>query len=195
VVTYLNFLFSKLNGVFAMDIGKRLKRLRLASSMTIEELANRAGLTKGFISQIERDKTSISLDNLELILKALGETVQSFFAELPVEKVVFGPKDWVVINEGKVGRYDVVIPRGVGSLLAAYIITLKTGERTETEEPYSGELFGYMLKGAMNLRLGQRNYKVKKGSCLFFEPKQEFFFKNEDRAPAKVLLVAMPPNL
>lgn len=163
--------------------------------MTIEELANRAGLTKGFISQIERDKTSISLDNLELILKALGETVQSFFAELPVEKVVFRPKDWVTIDGENGGRYEIVIPRGVGSLLAAYIITLKAGERTKTEEPFSGELFGYMLKGAVNLRLGQRNYKVRKGSCLFFEPKQEFFFKNEERVPAKVLLVAMPPIL
>ena len=54
-----------------MKIGERIKNLRQLSNLTQEELAERANLTKGFISQIERDLTSISLDSLVPILDAL----------------------------------------------------------------------------------------------------------------------------
>jgi len=47
-----------------MKIGERIRNLRQSSNLTQEELADRANLTKGFISQIERDLTSISLDSL-----------------------------------------------------------------------------------------------------------------------------------
>jgi transcriptional regulator with XRE-family HTH domain len=55
-----------------MKIGERIRNLRQLSNLTQEELAERANLTKGFISQIERDLTSISLDSLVQILEAMG---------------------------------------------------------------------------------------------------------------------------
>ena len=41
-----------------MDIGAKIKRIRLSNQLTLEELANRSELTKGFLSQLERDLTS-----------------------------------------------------------------------------------------------------------------------------------------
>jgi transcriptional regulator with XRE-family HTH domain len=65
-----------------MKIGERIKNLRKLSALTQEELAERAGLTKGFISQVERDRTSISLDSLVQILEALGENISEFFLDI-----------------------------------------------------------------------------------------------------------------
>ncbi len=48
-----------------MDIGSKIKRLRQANGLTLEELANRSELTKGFLSQLERDLTSPSVATLE----------------------------------------------------------------------------------------------------------------------------------
>ena len=53
-----------------MDIGSKVKRLRQANGLTLEELANRSELTKGFLSQLERDLTSPSVATLEDILEA-----------------------------------------------------------------------------------------------------------------------------
>jgi len=64
-----------------MNIGEKIRNLRLSSELTQEELAERAGLTKGFISQIENDLTSITLDNLESLLTALDMTPGEFFNE------------------------------------------------------------------------------------------------------------------
>lgn len=54
-----------------MNIGKKLKRLRQEKYLTQDELASRCELSKGFISQVERDLTSPSIANLADILEGL----------------------------------------------------------------------------------------------------------------------------
>ena len=54
-----------------MEIGNRIKEVRMQKGLTQEELANRAELTKGFISQVERDLTSPSIATLQDILQCL----------------------------------------------------------------------------------------------------------------------------
>ena len=55
-----------------MDIGSKIKELRVVKGLTQEELADRAELSKGFISQVERDLTSPSIATLSDILQCLG---------------------------------------------------------------------------------------------------------------------------
>ena len=72
-----------------LQIGEKLKRLRKANNLTQEELANRAYLTKGFISQLERDLTSPSIITLKGILDVLGEELADFFRDVKHESVLF----------------------------------------------------------------------------------------------------------
>ena len=76
-----------------MNIGAKIKELRVAKGLTQEELADRAELSKGFISQLERDLTSPSIVTLVDILQCLGVSVSAFFAEDKVEQVVFSDED------------------------------------------------------------------------------------------------------
>ena len=55
-----------------MDIGKRVKQLRIKNGLTLEDLASRTELTKGFLSQLERDLTSPSISTLEDIMTKLS---------------------------------------------------------------------------------------------------------------------------
>lgn len=68
-----------------MSIGGKLKELRILKGLTQEELADRAELSKGFISQVERDLTSPSIATLMDILQCLGTTIGEFFNEAPEE--------------------------------------------------------------------------------------------------------------
>ena len=63
-----------------MEIGSKIKRLRVRLGLTQEELAARTELTKGFISQLERDITSPSIATLMDILESLGTNVSEFFS-------------------------------------------------------------------------------------------------------------------
>ena len=58
-----------------MEIGKKIRELRMMKGLTQEELADRSELSKGFISQLERDLTSPSITTLIDILQCLGTTV------------------------------------------------------------------------------------------------------------------------
>ena len=77
-----------------MDIGNRLKELRVLKGLTQEELADRSELSKGFISQLERNLTSPSIATLMDILQCLGTTIGEFFTEEPEEQIVFGTQDY-----------------------------------------------------------------------------------------------------
>ena len=62
-----------------MIIGEKIRRLRMELQLTQEELADRTELTKGYISQVERDLASPSIATLVDILEALGTTLGEFF--------------------------------------------------------------------------------------------------------------------
>ena len=79
-----------------MDIGKKIRQLRLQNNLTLEDLASRSELTKGFLSQLERDLTSPSISTLEDILEALGTNLSEFFHEEEEEQIVFTNKDFFV---------------------------------------------------------------------------------------------------
>ena len=64
-----------------MDIGKKLKELRLQNDLTLGDLASRSELTKGFLSQVERNLTTPSIATLQDILEALGSNLSEFSRE------------------------------------------------------------------------------------------------------------------
>ena len=70
-----------------MEIGVKIKRLRLALNLTQEELADRTELSKSFISQVERDLTSPSIATLVDILQALGTAPNDFFGDVTDSQV------------------------------------------------------------------------------------------------------------
>ena len=85
-----------------INIGEKIKQTRLKLGLTQEELAARTELSKGFISQLERDLTSPSIATLMDILEVLGTDVSDFFAKDEAEKVVFTPDDMFVSEDEEV---------------------------------------------------------------------------------------------
>ena len=78
-----------------MEIGSKIKELRILNGLTQEELADRSELSKGFISQLENDLTSPSISTLEDILQCLGITISEFFTkEEEHPQIVFGNEDY-----------------------------------------------------------------------------------------------------
>ena len=77
-----------------MEIGSKIKNLRLQKGLTQEELADRCELSKGFISLLESDKTSPSMATLEDILNAVGTDFAHFFREESGQRVVLGKEDF-----------------------------------------------------------------------------------------------------
>ena len=81
-----------------MQIGKKIKNLRLKKGLTQEELGERTDLSKGYISQLERDLSSPSIETFFSILEVLGCTPKQFFDEEEQnQKVVYEEEDQTIL--------------------------------------------------------------------------------------------------
>jgi transcriptional regulator with XRE-family HTH domain len=177
-----------------MKIGERIKNLRQLSNLTQEELAERANLTKGFISQIERDLTSISLDSLVQILDALDEDISDFFKEASQEKIVYRSQDRVLIEKEKIEKFELLVPGSTNRRLEPILLTLRKGESTPKEKPHEGEEFGFVLRGRINLRFGREVLKLKRGECFYLSAEKEHWIHNSGSKEAVILWVSSPPS-
>lgn len=94
-----------------MDIGKKIRRLRLEKSLTQEELADRTELSKSFISQVEREQTSPSIATLVDILQALGTNLRDFFNDETDSQIVFRNADFFEkVDDELKNRTEWIIP-------------------------------------------------------------------------------------
>ena len=177
-----------------MKIGSRIRSLRQQRELTQEELAERAGLTKGFISQVERDLTSISLDSLIQILEALGEKVSDFFGDVEKEKIVYRVKDRVDLqNRNGVKGFSLPVPGSTNRLMEPVILTLGLLECTEREEAHPGDELGYVLKGRVAIHFGKKAHRAKEGDCFYFTADRDHFIRNVGSADAVIFWFTAPP--
>ena len=80
-----------------MDIGSKIRELRILNGMTQEDLADRAELSKGFISQVERNLTSPSIATLMDILQCLGTaTDHSIYHSSPTYIFLFNKSSFEI---------------------------------------------------------------------------------------------------
>lgn len=178
-----------------MNIGEKIKRLRVKNSLTQEELADRCELTKGFISQVERDLTSPSIATLVDILEGLGTNLKDFFNETVDEKLVF-TKDDVFENENAELKYNLkwLIPNAQKNNMEPILIELEPGGRSKEDFPHQGEEFGYVIQGSIILYVGNEKYKVKKGESFYYKANSNHYISNEGKTKASVIWVSTPPN-
>ena len=175
------------------SIGERIKMLRQAKSLTQEELATRAGLTKGFISQVERNLTSLSVESLIGILDALDEKPSNFFNGAFDEKIVFRFRDRVELEREDVKRFQILVPAAQNRLMDPALLELDVGERTPEEEPHGGEEFGFVLAGGVEVVLGGKPHRVKRGECFYFKATKRHCIANRRKKKSVVLWVSSPP--
>lgn len=177
-----------------MEIGVKIKQLRLQRGLTQEELAARTELTKGFISQLERDLTSPSIATLMDILAALGTDVAGFFRESQEEQVVYSAEEMFVKEEADGSIIQWLVTNAQKNALEPILVTIPAGLSLAEDDPHEGEEFGYVLSGSVTLVLGTKRYRVKKGGSFYFRPTRVHYLINSGKAEARVLWVSTPPS-
>lgn len=177
-----------------MDIGAKIKRLRTTKELTQEELANRCELTKGFISQLERDLTSPSIATLMDILESLGTNLKDFFNEEEAEKIVFKKEDYFIQEDEELkNSVTWIVPNSQKNEMEPIIVELEPEGSSNVDDPHEGEEFGYVISGSIYVYLGKKRYKVKKGECFYYKTNTTHYLKNVGKTKAKILWVSTPP--
>lgn len=178
-----------------MEIGQKIKFLRQQNGLTMEELADRCELSKGFISLLERDKTSPSIQTLKDILETLGTDLATFFSEVEEEKVVFGPEDYAVKVDSELhNEITWLVPNAQKNQMEPIMLELEPNGQTYPDNPHEGEEFGTVLEGTVTLVVGNKKYQVKKGETFLFKPDKPHYLINKGKRQAKVFWIVTPPS-
>lgn len=176
-----------------MEIGKKIKSLRLKNGLTLEELANRTELSKGFLSQLERDKTTTSIQTLLDILDVLGTSPKDFFDDDErSSKIVFNEDDCFV-QESDDFEISWLVPNAQKNEMEPILLTLYPQKESNEVLPFEGQAFGYVLEGEASLRYGTDEYNLKKGNSFYLDGDKEHSLINKSNKNFLLLWIATPP--
>jgi len=175
-----------------VQIGAKIKALRLKKGLTQEELGERTDLTKGYISQLERDLNSPSIETLFSILEVLGTTPRDFFDDTSQEqKVVYTIEDQTsFIDEEKKYKIQWLIPTSNEKEMEPVLITLQEDGEYKQFEPSLAETFIYVVKGRIRVILGTHEYIACEGNAIYYEASVNHQIVNANNGQTQILLVA-----
>jgi transcriptional regulator with XRE-family HTH domain len=178
-----------------LRVGSRLRARRLELGLTISEVGEAAGLTAGFISQLERDLTSASLSSLYRICAVLGIRVGNLVDDVPAGRLIrreeqarrslaMGDAEHLLLSSRDERRFHVTeshIPPG-GS----------AGEDLYTL-PADVELV-YVLRGSLELRVGAETHMLEEGDTFSYSPRDPHSWRNPSETEEAVVLWTALPN-
>lgn len=174
-----------------MNIGKKIKTLRQIKNLTQGDLAKRTDLSKGYISQIENQYASPSMETFLNILDVLGTSASDFFKEPEEPKVLYKKASQVIYDEHDKG-YILHWPISQSNEfeMEPLIITLNGNTAYKNFEPSNSDTFIYCLAGEVTLMLGGNVFPAEMGDALYFKAKQEHRLINSTPNEARVMIVA-----
>lgn len=176
----------------ATPIGAKLRAARTAQGMSLAQVAATTGLSKGFLSRVERDETSPSVATLVQLCQVLSLPVGALFAEPEVQHVAFA--DAPRINLGGFGADErLMSPRGEQR------VQLLRSE-LDPDAHGGGELYTincdvevlHVVAGTLEVRFADRVVRVGAGEALTFPGREPHTWRVEGGAPAVVLWVIVP---
>jgi transcriptional regulator with XRE-family HTH domain len=174
-------------------IGARLKAARLARRKTIADVARESGLTKGFLSKLERDQSSASVASLMRLCEALGISVGSLFQSSNGEIVRHGA--YQRINFGGARMHEYLLTPFGEQRLQAILSDLEPGGGSG-EEPYSlpsDVEFAFVIEGRLEITVRGEKVALEAGDAFTFPPRSQHCFRSiEPAALTRVLWVFSP---
>ena len=184
-----------LDGV-EVDLGARIRALRLARHETLRKLAAEAGVTESFLSQVERGVASPSIASVQRIARALGATIAELFAadERAGSLVRVGERRRIAYQG--LGAVDEFLTRATDGRLQVIMSTIEPGGGTG-EEPYtheSDEEVVIVLEGSLDLWVGPEHYRLEAGDAVTHSSRIPHRNTNPGPGVARVLFCSTPPS-
>jgi transcriptional regulator with XRE-family HTH domain len=179
-----------------VDVGERLRALRRSRRATLRTVAERSGLSESFLSQVERGRSSASIESLRRVADALGVSMADLFEPdgLPGPRVL-RRDERPALSFGVLGKKLLLTPRPLHHL-EVFAGELEVGGSTGAE-PYahgdSEELF-VVLSGTVQLELGGELFELEPGDSIDYRSSTPHRVSNTGQDLAEVMWIISPPS-
>jgi len=177
-------------------IGQQLKEHRLAKGMTLKEIESSAGVSATHVSEIERGMTSPTIGALSKIGRAIGVELGSL-----IRKEYFSGISIVGKNERKAmlfkdwGATYYSLTKEISNPKFSFLeVELDPGiQRPEGKSTHNGEEFALVIKGVMEILIGDEQFILKEGDSIHYRAEQPHAMRNIGGVPCRAIWVSLPP--
>jgi len=179
-----------------IQISNRLKEVRTQKNVTLQELADKVGVTKGLISQIENSRTIPSLPVLMNIIKELKLDLNGFFDTIDFEKkpsnVIFKKSlnyQPFEKENAKGFLYQRILSTSIDDQhMDIVLLRLQKNARRAMVKTEAYE-YKYLISGTVEYSIGKEKYLLEQGDSIFFDARQLHNPKNIGNADALMLVI------
>jgi len=178
------------------DIGRRLKTIRTRMQLSQRQLARQSGVANATISQIEARKLNPTVSMLKKVLDGFPISLSEFFAdEFEIrDRVFFRAEELTEIADGGVSYRQVganLSERAIQFMQERYQPGSGTGKHAITHE---GEECGIILRGRLEVTVGEQSAVLKKGDAYYFRSNQPHRFHNPGNEICELITACTPPT-
>ena len=177
-----------------IQLAQRIRSVRADRQLTLEQLAERTGLTKSALSKFENFRVTPSLGALASIAEALGVTMSDLF-----DGVDEKPKMVVVRKDERQAlerdrpdsriRYNALAHKRGDKVMEPFLLEVPTGVARSRRLAHEGEEFIMVLNGAIDYEYGDERLRLEVGDCMYADGSVEHTLNNPGDDAAEVLVV------
>jgi len=178
------------------EIGMKIKRLRSEKNLTLKELSQQTNLSVGFLSQLERGLTTVAIDSLDNISRALGVDINYFFTMSKEQTDVVQKsyeREVVLMDRDNFIQYylshnlsdKIMLPR----LIEVYP---KKDDETVLSYAHEGEEFIYILEGILTYYYDGEKYELYPNDSVHICSRAQHNWENNTNKIVKLLMVSTP---
>lgn len=180
----------------SIDVGERLRNVRITFGLSQRALARRAGVTNGLISLIEQNRVSPSVSSLKKVLDGVPMTLAEFFTldMAAAPKAFFGAEELTELGNEQVSLRLVAAQRAGRQLTLLHERYAQGAETGDEMLTHRGEEGGIVVKGRIELTLAGVTRVLSAGEAYYFSSHLPHRFKNVGREPCEIISASTPPS-
>jgi len=181
------------------ELGRRIQQFRIKKGLTLQELAEKTGLTKGYLSKIEKAEKAPPVSTLINLAKALNISISEIFGEVEENSPICLVKKWErrhIARDGSVFgyAYETLAHKFHNKHMEPYFLTLPLHPNENVLFQHKGEEMLFVLEGTMKFLHGEKEFIVEEGDCIYFDGNIPHYGICQDNKEVKCLMVIFSPE-
>jgi transcriptional regulator with XRE-family HTH domain len=154
------------------QVPKRIRRMRIERQLTQQEVADKMGVTKGYISRIENSETAPPVGTLISLAQTLGVEFNAFFdveeSEIMATLTPADERPHIAREKSSKIKFAHLAMKFPNRFMEPYLISILEGGRLSQKVQHKGQELWFILKGEIEARIGDNVYILKEGDSLYF---------------------------
>lgn len=177
-----------------VQITNKLKDIRKEKNITLQELAEAAGVTKGMLSQVENNRSIPSLTVFLNIVKSLNVDINDFFKDFNTRqesKVIFKKKQQYQAfeKENSIGfHYERILSTTIDEYHVDFVLLTLMPHAERPMVQTDAYEFKYILEGKIAYTIGTEVFEMEAGDSIFFDATEAHTPKNIGNSKAQLLV-------